>query len=105
MAVLAERCRLVEGDLALFLPAMRAALALLRLAGGLLRDETDLRHVAAEFLDLLHLGHVLLSLLPREEEPAALPARRLEELLDVFHVSDVNHGHRKVDMSEVTGAV
>src|SRR6267378_640233 len=105
VAVLAERGRLVEGDLALFFPAMRTALALLRLTGGLLRDEADLRHVAAEFLDLFHLGHVFLGLLACEEEPAALPAGRLKELLDVLHVSNVDHGHREVDMSEVTGAV
>src|SRR2546427_389797 len=43
LAVLPERRRLVEGDLALFLAPIRAPLAFLRLAGGLLRDETDLR--------------------------------------------------------------
>src|SRR2546425_310971 len=86
VTVLAERRRLVEGDLSLFLAAMGTALPLLRFAGGLLRDEANLRHVAAELLDLFHLRHVLLRLLAREEEAAALPARRLEELLDVLHL-------------------
>src|SRR3989441_1335156 len=105
VAVLPERRRLIEGDLALFLAAMGTPLALLRLAGGLLRDEADLRHVAAELLDLFHLRHVLLCLLAREEEAAALSARRLKELLDVLHVADVDHGHRKVDVPEVARAI
>src|SRR5256886_2899553 len=105
VAVLPERRRLVEGDLALFLAAMRTPLAFLRLAGRLLRDETDLRHVAAELLDLFHLRHVLLRLLAREQETSALPARRLKELLDVLDVPDVDHGHREVDVPEVTRAI
>ena len=103
--VLPEGRRLVERDLALLFAAVRASLPLLRLPRGLLRDEADLRHVAAELLDLLHLGHVLLGLLPREEQPPALAARRLEELLDVLHISDVDHRHREVDVAEVAGAV
>jgi hypothetical protein len=82
-----------------------APLPLLRLPGGLLRDEADLGHVAAELLDLLHLGHVLHRLLARQEQSTALAARRLEELLDVLHISDVDHGHREVDVAEVAGAV
>src|SRR5881409_7517 len=105
VTVLAERRRLVESDLSLFLAAMGTALPLLRFAGGLLRDEANLRHVAAELLDLLHLRHVLLRLLAREEEAAALPARRLEELLDVLHVPDVDHRHREIDVAEVTRAI
>src|SRR3989441_457415 len=105
LTVLAERRRLVEGDLSLFLAAMGTALPLLRFAGGLLRDEANLRHVAAELLDLFHLRHVLLRLLAREEQSSALPARRLEELLDVLHVPDVDHRHREIDVTEVTRAI
>src|SRR5207245_8546619 len=79
VAVLPERRRLVEGDLALFLAAMGTPLALLRLPRGLLRDEADLRHVPAELLDLFHLRHVLLRLLARQEAAAACPARLLQE--------------------------
>src|SRR5439155_4353034 len=53
--VLSEGRRLVERDLALLFAAVRTSLPLLRLPRGLLRDEADLRHVAAELLDLLHL--------------------------------------------------
>src|SRR6266498_940584 len=34
-----------------------------------------------------------------------LPARRLQELLDVLHVPDVDDGHREVDVPEVAGAI
>ena len=78
VAILPERRRLVQRDLSLFLAAVGAALALLRLAGGLFRDVADLRHVSAEFLDLLHLRHVFLGLLARQEETAALSARGLQ---------------------------
>src|SRR5207245_8435792 len=105
VAVLPERRRLVEVDLALFLAAMGTPLALLRLPRGLLRDEADLRHVPAELLNLFHLRHVLLRLLAREEEAAALSAGRLKEFLDVLHVPDVDHGHREVDVPEVARAI
>src|SRR5207245_10121422 len=96
--VLAEGRRLGERDLALFLAAVRTPLALLRFPCGLLRDVADLGDLAAELLDLFHLRRVFLGLLSREEEAAALSARRLEQLLDVLHVPDVDHGHREVDV-------
>src|SRR3989337_278750 len=61
--------------------------------------------VVPELLDLLHLRYVLHRLLAREEEPPATAACGLEELLDVLHVPDVDHGHREVDVAEVPGAV
>src|SRR2546425_7037354 len=99
-----ERRGLVELDLLLLLPAVRAPLPLRRLPGGLLRDVLDVL-LPAELLHLLHFCAELLRLLLRQEEAAAPPARRLDQLLELLHVPHVDHGHRKVDVAEVAGAV
>src|SRR5947208_3085018 len=86
--VLSEGRRLVERDLALLFAAVRASLPLLRLPRGLLRDEADLRHVAAELLDLFHLRHVLLGLLPREEQPPAFAESRLGDVPTLLTIAE-----------------